>query len=192
MVKGTKVVGVDLTEGKDRTAITVVQDGQVVRQMFINEVVETEDGKKYAVVNADVLLPMLVYLRKFFKKIQQTNRNAPSRFVDPEDFELAIGLRGFTPEDFNSLQSLANSMGHEVGELLDAQVDKTPQMRRTNEFGSMRSRQQPPVFSKPMPAAALPPPPSPSTVIGSAVVNDDFVTVPQKFGKDFYEDDDND
>ncbi len=87
-------------------------------------------------VRADVLLPMLVYLRKFFSKIERTNRNAPSRFIDPEDFEMAIALRGFTPEDFNGLMSLSNSMSAEMKEMLDAQ--DTPQMSRPERKAAAR------------------------------------------------------
>lgn len=81
--------------------------------------------------NAKVLLPMLVFLRKFFRSVKDTRvQGGPSRFTPAEEVELLIGLQGFTPEDFNSLKSLANSMGADLEALLDEAAKNTPQMAR--------------------------------------------------------------
>lgn len=107
---------------------------------FIGEVVEQEDGPPLVTVRADTLIPMLVYVRKLFKCIETTNKNGMSRFMRPEDFNLSIYLKGFTPEDFNALQSLNNTVGTDLAALLDKAADNTPQMKRTNEFGTLGPR----------------------------------------------------
>lgn len=96
----------------------------------VGEAFRQEDGgPPLALVRADVLLPMLVHLRKFFHSVQRTDRDRPSRFVSPDEFMMSITTRGFTPEDFNGLMSLANSMSAEMAEALDAV--RMPQMKRT-------------------------------------------------------------
>ena len=132
-----KTITVELTEttlSENGTAIT----RRVVTEGHVNEVLRVETP--LVTVRADMLIPFLVYARKFFKKIVQTDRNVASRFVDPEDFELLVALKGFTPEDFNALQSLNNSIGTELVKLLDEAGENTPQMKRTNEFGSVKSQ----------------------------------------------------
>jgi len=119
-----------MVEEKEVVALTVSKGDGTVRRLGVNEVTMTEDGKPVVLVRADVMAPLLVFLRKFFQKIQSTNRNASSRFVDAEDFALSVVLRGFTPEDFNTLQSLSNSMTSEFSEILDALGANTPQMKR--------------------------------------------------------------
>lgn len=82
-------------------------------------------------VRVELLIPLILYARKFFKSIDSTNRNAISRFIDPEDFELTIRTRGFTPEDFNAFQSLVTSLGVELAPLLEGTENlKSPQMGR--------------------------------------------------------------
>lgn len=130
-----------------------------------NEVFKPEgDEPPLIMVRADTLVPMLVYLRKFFKKIQSTNRNGISRFMQPEDFRLQIDLQGFTPEDFNGLMSLANTVGVELGELLDEAAERSPQMARTHLAESPRGVLKPPARS------ALPPVPEPS---GAMIAGED-------------------
>jgi hypothetical protein len=90
-------------------------------------------GKETAEVNLRVLLPMLVYLRKLFTSVQSTHREI-SRFIAPEDYVLSITLEGFTPEDFNALNSLSNSMGAEFTAMLDEMAKKSPQMARPGVY----------------------------------------------------------
>lgn len=107
----------------------------VVRPEFLGLVQAQPEGKPTVVsMNADALIPMLAYLRKFFKCIKETYRpDGPSRFSDPRDFRMSISTQGFTPEDFNSLQSLANSVGGDVKRYLDAaDALQSPQMARTD------------------------------------------------------------
>jgi len=113
-----------------------VHDGieQRTYAVRLGEAFRQEDGgPPLTLVRADVLAPLLVYLNKLFMKMERTERDQISRFTDPEDFTLTMRTRGFTPEDFNALMSLAKSMGAEYKELLDSVADKTPQMSRTSE-----------------------------------------------------------
>lgn len=119
-------LGVDPASGEDKTCLSVVEaSGEVVQSFVLNEAIEV-DGKKFIMVQGDVLLPMLAYLRKFFRTIQDTNRNAPSRAIPAAEFEMLIRTRGFSPEDFNTLMSLNNSIGTELAAMLDRV--ETPQM----------------------------------------------------------------
>lgn len=90
---------------------------------------EQEEGPPLVTVRADTLIPMLVYLRKFFRSVERNKLETPSALVHPEDFEMQVFMKGFTPEDWNALMSLNNTVGTDLAALLDKQV--TPQMQRS-------------------------------------------------------------
>lgn len=105
----------------------VRDEGGATYAVRVGETVRLEDGEPVVLVRAELLARLLVYLTKFKEKIQATNANGVSRFMDPEDFELRVALRGFTPEDFNALMSLTMSITDGMEFLKEVQ---TPQMVR--------------------------------------------------------------
>jgi hypothetical protein len=110
---------------------------QTSSHMRVNQAHQPKEGPPLVLVRADVLAPLLVYLRKFKTSIQSASPSGgPSRFQRPEDCELVIRTLGFTPEDFNGLTSLSNSMTHELEEHIDKLV--TPQMARPEVAAATR------------------------------------------------------
>lgn len=90
-------------------------------------IVVTKDGRRHVgiTVRRDTLLPLLVLMKKFFLSLQGTNTGgATSRTVPSADFPMTFQTRGFTPADFNALQSLNWTVGSDLA----AEIDATPEM----------------------------------------------------------------
>ncbi len=90
-------------------------------------VVVTKDGRRHVgiTVRRDTLLPLLVLMKKFFLTLQGTNTHgATSRTMYPENFPMTFDTRGFTPADFNALQSLNWTVGSDLA----AEIAGTPEM----------------------------------------------------------------
>lgn len=90
-------------------------------------IVVTKDGKRHVgiTVRRDTLLPLLVLMKKFFLSLQGTNTHgATSRTVATKDMEMTFYTRGFSPADFNALQSLNWTVGTDLA----AEISGTPEM----------------------------------------------------------------
>lgn len=94
----------------------------------------------YVQVRADVIGPLLVYLTKFFDRVTSFGA-PPSRFIEADDYNMAVSLRGFTPEDWNTLKSLVNSvLDPAMKKVLMEMASDTPQMSKPELHGLQPGR----------------------------------------------------